>query len=149
MTQESLSRLIALDRLDEAVLMALEHRTVWIEQQLDYETLEQLEDKATNFFERWLPALPPLERLQAAAWVGGHYVLSLVHLEDARRKGALFVLSAQEAAVAAVADTMRSIGTFADGPDAMLHPSVEQRLEGYAEQLDDMSFEFVPFDPED
>jgi hypothetical protein len=43
---------------------------------------------------------------------------------------------------------MRQVEGFADGPDADLHPSVPQRLYGYAEQLDAMSFEFVPFEPE-
>jgi hypothetical protein len=149
MSEESLSGLIAADRLDEAVQLSLEHRTTWVEQQLDYDTLERLEDQATAFFARWLPSLPPLERLQAAEWVGSHYVLSLVHLDSARQTGALFMLEAQAVATAALASTMRQIGMFADGPDAMLDLSVEQRLARYADQLDAMSFEFVPLDDAD
>ncbi|GAA1427698.1 hypothetical protein GCM10009616_05570 [Microlunatus lacustris] len=147
MNEESLSGLIAANRWDEAVQLALEHRTTWVEQQLDYDTVERLEDRATAFFERWLPSLPPLERLQAAEWAGAQYILSIVHLEDARRTGALFFLEAQALAAKALANSMREIGIFADGPDARLHPSVEQRLDGYADQLEAMSFEFVPLEP--
>jgi hypothetical protein len=76
------------------------------------------------------------------------YVLSLVHLEHAYQTGARLYLEAQRAAASALATSMRQVEGFADGPDAGLHPSVPQRLYGYAEQLDAMSFEFVPFEPE-
>jgi hypothetical protein len=149
MSEHSLEELVGAERLDEAVLLALEHRASWVEQELDEDALERLEDRATAFFERWLPALPPLERLQAAEWAGSQYVLSLVHLDHARRRGALLFLEAQAAAAAAFASTMRQIAMFADGPDAELDLSVELRLGRYAEQLDAMSFEFVPLEPED
>ena len=144
--EQSLPVLIGADRHDEAVRLALQHRTAWVEEQLSYETLEQLEEQASTFLERWLRALPPFERLQAAEWAASNYVLSLVHLEHAHATGAKLLLSAQAAAAAALASTLRQVGMFADGPDAELDPSVEQRLQGYADQLDGMSFEFVPLE---
>jgi hypothetical protein len=144
-----LNGLIQAGRVDEALLLALEHRTAWVQDQLDRDEMDDNAELVSEFLQRWLPSLPPLERLQAAEWAGAQYVLSIVHLDHARRTGALLFLEAQAEAAVAFASTMRQIGMFADGPDAMLHPSVEQRLDGYADQLEAMSFEFVPLEPED
>ena len=149
MTEATLEELVAADRLDEAVLLALQHRTEWVEQQLDYDALERLDERASIFQQRWLEALPPLERLQAADWAVSNYVLSLVHLEHAARTGAQLYLEAQAAAAAALATSMRHVEGFTTGPDAEMHPVVAQRLSGYADQLDAMSFEFVPLEQED
>ena len=150
MEEQSPAELIGADRIDDAVHLALQHRTCWVEEELEYDVLDRLEERASVFLQRWVSALPPLERLQAADWASSHYVLSLVHLEHARGTGARMLLDAQAAGVSVLARTMRQVGMFADGPDAELDPSVEQRLGQYAEQLDAMSFEFVPLEqPED
>jgi hypothetical protein len=147
--KESIGELLRLGRSDEAVLLALEHRTAWIQQQLDYQTLNELGEQGSIFLQRWLAELPPLERLQAANWAVSHYGLSLVHLDDASETGARLYLEAQAAAAAALASSMRHVEGFSEGPDASLHPSVPQRLYGYADQLDAMSFEFVPLEAEE
>lgn len=148
MTEQSLAELIGADRIEDALQLALQHRTVWVEEQLEYDVLDRLEERASVFLQRWVTALPPLEGLQAADWASSHYVLSLVHLEHARGTGARMLLGAQDEAVSVLARTMRQVGMFADGPDAELDPSVEQRLEAYAEQVEAMSFVFVPLEPD-
>jgi hypothetical protein len=145
---EDLNSLIQAGRVDEALLLALDHRTAWVQAQLDRDEMDDDAELVSEFLQRWLAALPPLERLQAADWAVSEYVLSLVHLEHAYQTGARLYLEAQRAAAAALATSMRQVEGFTDGPDAGLHPSVPQRLYGYAEQLDAMSFEFVPFEPE-
>lgn len=144
-----LNGLIQAGRVDQAVLLALEHRTDWVQRQLDRDEMDDNADLVSEFLQRWLGALPPLERLQAADWAVSEYALSLVHLEHAARTGAQLYLEAQAGAAASLASSMRQVEGFSEGPDAEMHPSVAQRLYGYADQLDAMSFEFVPLDPED
>ena len=143
---ENLNDLIQLGRVDEALLLALDHRTDWVQAQLVRDDMDDDAERVSEFLQRWLAALPPLERLQAADWVVSEYALSLVYLEHASRTGAQLYLEAQAAAAASLASSMRHIEGFSDGPDAELHPSVPQRLYGYADQLDAMSFAFVPLE---
>ena len=146
---ENLNALIQAGRVDEALLLALDHRSDWVQAQLDRDELDDNAEMVSEFLQRWLRELPPLERLQAANWVVSEYGLSLVYLENAARIGAQLYLEAQAAAAASLASSMRHVEGFSEGPDAALHPSVPQRLHGYADQLDAMSFEFLPFEPED
>lgn len=144
-----LNGLIQAGRVDEAILLALEHRTSWVQRQLDRDERDDQAELVSEFLQRWLAELPPLERLQAADWAVSEYALSLVHLEHAARTGAELYLQAQGAAAAALAQSMRQVSGFSEGPDGELHPSVPQRLQGYADQLDAMSFDFVLLDQED
>jgi hypothetical protein len=146
---ESLNDLIQAGRIDEALLLALDHRTTWVQTQLDRDEMNDEAELVSEFLQRWLEALPALERLQAADWAVSEYALSLVHLDHAARTGAELYLEAQAAAVASVASSMRHVEGYSEGPDAAMHPSVAQRLYGYADQLDAMSFEFVPLEPGD
>ncbi len=63
--------------------------------------------------------------------------------------GGAVLSRAHAAAASSLASTMRQVGMFADDPGAELDPSVEQRLDAYADQLEAMSFDFVPLGPED
>lgn len=146
---DELVALLRAGRVDEAILLALEHRTDWVNERLEHEDLEDVAETVSEFLQRWLPALPPLERLQAADWAVSNYVLGLVHLDHAYRTGAQLYLDAQAGGAAALAKSMRQVQGFSGGPDAAMHLSVGERLYGYAGQLDAMSFEFVPLEPED
>ncbi len=146
---DDLVSLLRAGRVDEALLLALQHRPDWVNSQLEHDDLDDRAEVVSEFIQRWLPDLSPLERLHAADWAVSYYGLSLVRLEHAARTGARLYLEAQAAAAAALASSMRHVEGFSEGPDAALHPSVPQRLYGYADQLDAMSFEFVPLEPED
>jgi hypothetical protein len=126
--------------VNDAVQRALTIRVRDVIEQLDYETLEEHPDDASAFLQQWVPALDPGERLQAATWASGQYVTAIVHVEGAYGIGARLLLEAQRAVAAELAATMRDIAALTFGPDAELMPSVAQRLDGYADQLDAMDF---------
>jgi hypothetical protein len=126
--------------VDDAVQRALTMRVRDVIEQLDYETLEEHPEDASAFLQQWVPALDPGERLQAATWASGQYVTAIVHVEGAYGIGARLLLEAQRASAAELAATMRDVAALTCGPDAELMPSVAQRLDGYADQLDAMDF---------
>lgn len=138
--QSLISNIIAGD-LELAVASSLQHRVTWVEEQLDYDSMDEHAESVSEFFTRWLPALPPLERLQAAEWVSSQYVLALVHLENSYGIGARLLLEAQQAATRQLAASFRDFWAFTDGPDAEVDPVVADRLARYADELDQMSFE--------
>lgn len=146
MTNERLAELVASGRLDDAVQLALQHRVGWVESQLDYDDLDDEAEAVELFFARWLPELPALERLAAADWVAGQYVLGLVHLEHARGTAARLLLEAQRSAAESLAASMDAFAALTDGPDAELDEAVSERLSGYAQQLRTMSFEPIYID---
>ena len=136
----SVRSLIAAGDVDEAVRRALTLRVRHVIEQLDYDTLDQHADHASEFLQRWLPALDPGERLGAASWACGQFVTALVHLEGAYGIGARLMLEAQRVAAAELAVTMRDFAVLADGPDSEIAPTVAERLSSYAERLDTMDF---------
>jgi len=140
MTTETLINLITSGRLDEAVALALEHPVRWVPDQLSYDAMDEAAEQVSEFVQRWLPELPPLERLEAADWAAGQYMLAMVHLDHAYGIGARLLLDAQQAAAAALAASLRDFWALTDGPDAETPPEVAERLRSYAEQLDQMTF---------
>jgi hypothetical protein len=96
--------------------------------------------RMATWLPEWVPALDPGERLQAAAWAAGQYVTAIVHVEGSYGIAARLLLEAQRAAATELATTMRDMAALTHGPDAELMPSVAQRLDGYADQLDAMDF---------
>ena len=140
MTTETLTSLITSGRLDDAVALALEHPVRWVREQLSYDAVDEAAEQVSDFVQRWLPQLPPLERLEAADWAAGQYTLAMVHLEHAYGIGARLLLDAQRDAAAALAASFRDFWALTDGPDAETSPEVAERLRGYAEQLDQMRF---------
>lgn len=141
MTDTSLSSDIAAGDIDAALERVAEHRVTWVESQLDYDMMDAHAEHVSTFFERWLPSLPPLERLQAAEWASTQYILPLVHLEHSYGIGARLLLEAQQAATSELANSYRAFWALTDGPDAEVSGSVAERLARYAEQLEQMSFE--------
>jgi hypothetical protein len=136
-----LLELIVRGDMAAAVQLALAHRVSWVEESLSYSDMDEHAEEVSTFFKAWLPALPALERLQAAEWAAGQYLLPLVHLEDAGEVGARLYLEAQAAATAELASAYRDFHAFTFGPDAGMPASVAERLERYAEQLEEMSFD--------
>ena len=141
MSYFSLAEFIAAGEVDAAVAVALEHRTHWVEEQLDYDSLSDNAEHAAEFFHRWLSALPPLERLQAAEWASSQFLLPLVHLDHSYRTGAELSIEAIAAATAELASVLRDFWAFTDGPDAETPVTVAHQLAGYADQLDRMTFD--------
>lgn len=139
-SMSALTEYIVAGDIVSAVEAALEHRTEWVESELDYETMDENAEQVLAFFAQWLPALPPLERLQAAEWAAGQFLLPLVHLEHSFGIGAQLYLDAYEAATAELASAFRDFHAFTYGPDAETPASVADRLEHYARKLDEMSF---------
>jgi hypothetical protein len=137
----SLAEFIAAGEIDAAVEVALEHRTNWVEDQLDYDTLSDNAEHAAEFFHRWLSALPPLERLQAAGWATSQFLLPMVHLDHSYGTGAALSIEAIAAARTELASAMRDFWAFTDGPDAETPVAVAQQLTSYADQLDSMTFD--------
>ncbi|MDR6321946.1 hypothetical protein [Actinoplanes couchii] len=103
-----------------------------IREQLDEAFLDRHAAAASAFFQAWLPRLEPFERMQAAEWVAGEYLLSMVHIPDAYALGARVQLEAAAGAAAALAGTLTDFGAFADGPDAGIDAAVPERLERLA-----------------
>lgn len=126
---------------EAAVAHALEHRVQWVDNQLTYDFLNEHAEHVSLFIQQWLPALPPLERLEAAEWASAQYVLALVHLEHSYGIGARLLLEAQQAATRQLAASFRDFEAMTDGPDAEVPASVARRLDHYAEQLDTMNFD--------
>jgi hypothetical protein len=143
----SLAEFIAAGEIDAAVEVPLEHRTSWVEHQLDYDTLSDNAENASEFFHRWLPALPPLERLQAAGWATGQFLLPMVHLDHSYPTGAALSIEAIAAATTELASAMRDFWAFTDGPDAETPATVAQQLARYADQLEKMSFDSATVGP--
>ncbi|GAA1836603.1 hypothetical protein GCM10009714_17780 [Microlunatus capsulatus] len=144
--QNELMSLIASGQLDEAVRLALGHRDVWIQTRLDYVAVEDNDEASSAFLQAWLPALPGLERLQAAGWASSHFQLALVHLPHAYGIGAQLVLDALAAGTARWAELLRDLGASeaaSEQPDT----GFSRRLVGYAAELDAMSFEPIPAEP--
>ncbi|WP_430791612.1 hypothetical protein [Actinoplanes sp. G11-F43] len=110
-----------------------------IRDQLDGEFLDHHAVSASAFFQAWLPRLEPFERMQAAEWVAGEYVLSMVHVPHAYGLGARVQLEAATAAATALAETLEDFGAFAHGPDAELTPDVPARLTALAQPLRELS----------
>ena len=140
MTDCDVSSSIVAGDVDAAVRRALRMRVRDVTERLDYDTLDVHAETASAFLQRWVPALDPGERLQAATWAAGQYITAIVHVEGAYGIGARLLLDAQRAAATALATTMRDVAALADGPDAELMPSVAESLDGYADQLDAMDF---------
>ena len=132
--------LITSRRLDEGVALALEHPVRWVRDQLSYDEVDGAAEQVSDFVQRWLPELTPLERLEAADWAAGQYMLAMVHLDHAYGIGARLLLEAQQAAAAALAASFRDFWALTDGPDAETSPEVAVRLRRYADQLDEMTF---------
>ncbi len=148
MKSEDLTALVTAGRLDEAVELALEHRVDWVQGQFSYEDMSEAAEAVEKFFARWLPRLPPFERLQAADWVAGQYILPMVHLDHSRGTAAHLLLGAQSAAAREMAQSLLAFASLTDGPDAEVDEAVSDRLGGYAEQLKAMSFESIPITPQ-
>ena len=140
MNEHDVRRSIVAGDVDEAVRCASAMRVRDVAEQLDYDTLEEHAETASAFLQRWVPALDPGERLQAASWAADQYVTAIVHVEGAYGIGARLVLDAQRAAAAELATTFRGFAALTHGPDAEVMPSVAERLAGYADQLDGMDF---------
>lgn len=146
--QNELLSLITSGRQTEALRLALEHRDVWVQIRLDYDAMEINDDASSAFLQSWLPALRPLERLQAAGWASSNFQLALVHLPHAYGIGARLLLEALATAASCWAGLFRDLGAAVisrENPDS----SFSRRLSSYADQLDTMSFEPVPIEPED
>ena len=126
--------------VEEAVRRALKLRVRDVTEQLDYETLEEHAEYSSAFLQRWVPALDPGERLQAASWAAGRYVTAIVHVEGSYGTGARLMLEGMQATAAELAGEMRDFWALTHGPDAEVFPSVAERLAGYADQLDAMDF---------
>ena len=140
MTTETLLSRITAGRLEDAVALALEHPVRWLPEQLSYEDLDAEAEAVSDFLQRWLPELPPLERLEAAEWAAGQYVTAMVHLEHAYGIAARLLLDAQRGAAAALAASMRDFWALTDGPDAETSPEVAERLSRQAATVDRMTF---------
>ena len=125
---------------DEAVRRALGMRVRDVTEQLDYDTLDEHAETGSAFLQRWVPALDPGERLQAASWAADQYVTAIVQVEGAHGIGARLLLEAQRVAPAELASAMREFAALTDGPGAEVMPSVAERVAGYADQLDAMDF---------
>jgi hypothetical protein len=136
-----LLELIVQGDVTAAVQVALAHRAAWVEDSLGYSDMDEHAEEVSIFLQAWLPALPALERLQAAEWAAGQYLLPLVHLDNSFGIGARLYLEAQAAATAELASAYRDFRAFTLGPDAETPSSVADRLEGYAEQLEAMDFD--------
>ena len=141
MSADSLLGLIVAGDVNGAVQLALLHPVTWVQGQLDYDTMDEHAETVSEFFQSWLPALPPLERLHAADWATAQYILPLVHLEHSYGIGARLFLEAYRAAAAELAQSLRSFVPLTDGPDAEVSSSVADRMERYAEQLEGMNFD--------
>ncbi len=133
-----LMALLGAGRLDEAVRLALHHRTDWVELRLDYDAVGANDLAVWQFLPRWLAALPALERLQAASWATGHYLMELVYLDHAYGVGAQLLLDAHAAAAGHLAMSIRAC-TAATSPEALGTPGLADQLHGYADQLEAMS----------
>ena len=143
MNEEGLVPLILNGRIHDAVQLARRYSVEWVDEQLDYDTLDDNAEVASEFLQAWCAALPPLARLQAADWAAGQFVNPMVDLEHAYRIGTQLVLEAQAATTAYLSQSFRETWALADGPDAELDPSVVERLVGYADVLETMNFEPV------
>lgn len=141
MTAPGLVSLIVDHRIADAVRSARLHPVEWVTEQLDYDTLDDHAEAASKFVEAWCSGLPPGERLRAATWAAGQYVTAMVHLDHAYGIAARLMLGAQAAAANELARSLRETWVLADGPDAELKGAVAERLVGYADALDAMSFE--------
>ena len=144
MSDQGLRDLIVHGRLEEAVEVCLRHPVVWVTQQLDYETMSEHAEAVSEFFHRWLPALPPFDRLQAADWATVQYILPLVHLEHSYGLAARLYLQAYRGAADEMAQSLRSFAPLTHGPDAEVPTGVADRLSTYAEQLERMDFSVPP-----
>jgi hypothetical protein len=139
-TGSDVRSLVVAGELDEAVRRALALRVRHVIEQFDYDTLDEHAARASDFLQRWVPALDPGERLHAASWANAQFVTALVHLEGAYGIGARLLLEAQQATAAELAATMRDLAALADSPDSETPPTVAQRLSGYAAQVDELDF---------
>lgn len=140
MTTETLLIRITAGRIEDAVALALEHPVRWVMGQFSYDDLDAEAEVVSEFLQRWLAALSPFERLEAADWAAGQYVTAMVHLEHAYGIAARLLLDAQRGAASALADSMRDFWPLTDGPDAKASPEVAERLSSQAETLDRMTF---------
>ncbi|HEX8508012.1 MAG TPA: hypothetical protein VF635_00735 [Propionibacteriaceae bacterium] len=141
MSYYSLTEFIRAGELDAAVKHALQHRTEWVVAQLDYDTMSDHAVHGSDFLHRWLAALPPLERLQAADWAASQYVLALVHLEHSYGTGAQLYLEAYSAATVEIAHSFRRLAASPRAPEVQTRGSVAERLASYADRLEAMSFD--------
>ncbi len=138
-----LMALLGVGRLDEAVGLALHHRMDWVELRLDYDAVGAHDLAVWEFLPRWLAALPALDRLQAASWATGHYLMELVYLDHAYGVGAQLLLGAHAAAADQLAMSIRACAA-ATSPESLGAPGLADRLNAFAEQLEAMSFEPIP-----
>ena len=120
--QQDVAGLVAAEHLDDAVEVALERPTRQVvEQLLGAGALAAL----PQFRDRWLAALPPLERLAAAA--------ALAPREQPLER---------HAAVAPVfAAELRGFWSFTDSPDSEVSPLIMDRFHDYAARVESMSFD--------
>lgn len=146
--QNELMPLISSGRQAEALRLAIGHREVWVETRLEYAAVDSHDEATSAFLQAWLPALPPLERLQAASWATSNFQLALVHLPHAYGIGARLLLEAMAAAVSCWADLLRVLGSDITSGELNGDSGFSRRLESYADQLDAMSFEPIPLEPE-
>jgi hypothetical protein len=127
-------------QFDDAVVLAVRHPVRWVAEQMSYDDVDEAAEQVSAFIERWLPELPPLERLEAANWATEQYVTAMVHVEHAYGIAARLLLEAQQGAAAALADSLRGFWILTDGPDAEISTAVAERLRAQAETLERMSF---------
>lgn len=123
------------DALDLASTMSVSA----VEQQLDYDFLENHAEDASRFLRAWLPRLRPFERMQAAEWVTTQYLLTMVHLDHAHGIAARLQMEALAAAAGELADTLDEFWALTDGPDAEVDVSVATALQGLATTVREVS----------
>lgn len=119
---EQIAALVSSGQVDEAVVLACDLPTRRVADQVPP---PDRRGSWSSFLDRWLSALPPMERMQAAVDLG---------------HGAL-LLECQTAAADAFVEHLRGFGSFTDGPDAEVSAAMMTRFEPYAEVVESMSFD--------
>ena len=99
-----------------------------VEEQLDYDFLDEHAEAASRFFELWLPTLRPFEQMQAADWASTQYVLAMVHIEHSYGLGARVMLEGFTTATAELAEALVGFRDLTRGPDAEVGEEVGTRL---------------------
>lgn len=116
----------------EAACVATAMSVSAVASELDYEFLDAYARESSAFFQAWLPQMSPFEQMAAAQWIGGEYLQSMVHLEDARGSAARLTLAAMEAATAQLAHELEDFWPFTDGPDTEVPVAVADQLKDLA-----------------
>lgn len=119
----------------DAAHVALGMSVAAVASELDDEFLDAYARECSDFFQVWLAQMSPFERMAAAQWVGGEYLQSMVHLEDARGSAARLTLAAMEAATAQLAHEIEDFWPFTDGPDTEVPVAVADQLKDLASRV--------------